>query len=405
MYQDAHLIPGPFPSETGFSRGRLNDSIGPGPPQKAYLSHPGFGPGQCPAEGPVRTGPGKMSTMKKTSASQGGTKKKPVGGTGKRSMAGTAKTAAAGTAMTPAGRTGKRSMPGAGKTPASGTRDVAATVIPVAGVPVPIRVKRLQGREWAFDLAPGNPGLDAGCELLDEGQIRKAHAMFERAFKRNPGDIDALHHLAVVLDQNGNSGEARRLWTDAVRLGREAIPAGFQKGRDRLRWGWLENRPYLRALQGLGCSHLELGKKADALAIFEEILDLNPDDNQGVRELALEQYLEAGQMDKAQELVNVKYKDDAMAGLLYGRPLVLFKTGDRKRAEKELKAAVRLSPKIAAELLKSSHRRPINELPGYITMGGWDEAFEYWAHFGRFWDKDALDWLRNLAAGIENPQK
>ena len=303
------------------------------------------------------------------------------------------------------GRTGKKPVGGTGKSPPIGTRDTNATVIPFAGIPAPIRVKRLQGREWAFELAPDNPEFDAGCELLDEGRPRKAQAMFERALKRNPGDIDALHHMAIMLDQNGKSGEARRLWTDAVRLGREAIPAGFQKGRDRLRWGWIENRPYLRALHGLGCSHLELGKKAEALAIFEELLDFNPEDNQGVREPALEQYLEAGQLDKARELVNIKYKDDAMAGLLYGRPLVLFKTGDREAAEQALKAAVSLSPRIAAELQKSSHRRPEDEMAGYITMGGWDEAFEYWTHFGRFWAADALDWLRNLAAGMQVPSK
>jgi tetratricopeptide (TPR) repeat protein len=321
------------------------------------------------------------STMKKTSATHGRTKKKPAGGTGK----------------TPTGGTGKPSV--------GWIRNVVATVIPVPEIPDAIRVERRQGREWAFGLAPDNPDFEAGCELLESSQPRKAQAMFERALKRNPRDIDTLHHLAVVLDQAGKADDARRLWTDAVRLGREAIPAGFQKGRDRLQWGWLENRPYLRALHGLGCSHLGLGKKADALAIFEELLNLNPDDNQGVRELALEQYLEAGQLDKARELVNIKYKDDAMAGLLYGRPLVLFKTGDRKGAEKELKDALRLSPKIAQELLKTSHRRPINELPGYITMGGWDEAFEYWTHFGRFWDKDALDWLRDIAAKTEIPTK
>ena len=42
---------------------------------------------------------------------------------------------------------------------------------------------------------------------------------------------------------------------------------------------------------------------------------------------------------------------------------------------------------------------------GYITMGGWDEAFEYWVGFGRFWDAEALDWLRNLAADKQIPLK
>ena len=93
------------------------------------------------------------------------------------------------------------------------------------------------------------------------------------------------------------------------------------------------------------------------------------------------------------------------SSILYGRPLVLFRTGDRKAAEQALKAAVRLSPKIAGELLKTSHRRPEAEMAGYLTTGGRAEAFEYWQGFGRFWAADALDWLRDVAAKTQIPPK
>jgi hypothetical protein len=55
------------------------------------------------------------------------------------------------------------------------------------------------------------------------------------------------------------------------------------------------------------------------------------------------------------------------------------------------------------ELLKTTHRRPESDAPGYIIMGGWDEAFEYWTGFCRFWDRDALDWLRATSAKTESP--
>jgi hypothetical protein len=29
-------------------------------------------------------------------------------------------------------------------------------------------------------------------------------------------------------------------------------------------------------------------------------------------------------------------------------------------------------------------------------MGGWDEAYSYWEHFGRFWDREALEWLKKI---------
>jgi hypothetical protein len=50
-----------------------------------------------------------------------------------------------------------------------------------------------------------------------------------------------------------------------------------------LPWGYIYNRPYLRALHGYGLCLWRLGNADKARIVFERILSLNPIDNQGIR--------------------------------------------------------------------------------------------------------------------------
>jgi tetratricopeptide (TPR) repeat protein len=59
-------------------------------------------------------------------------------------------------------------------------------------------------------------------------------------------------------------------------------------------WAILENRPYLRALGNLALVLAEQHRWPEALAIHLRILDLNPNDNQGVRYLVGVEHLRVG---------------------------------------------------------------------------------------------------------------
>jgi tetratricopeptide (TPR) repeat protein len=48
-------------------------------------------------------------------------------------------------------------------------------------------------------------------------------------------------------------------------------------------WGRIHNRPFLRCLEGYGLCLWRLGRLAEAQRVFERLLSLNPNDNQGVR--------------------------------------------------------------------------------------------------------------------------
>jgi len=260
------------------------------------------------------------------------------------------------------------------------------------------KVKPVADHEWIFveplELDSVYEVFDKGCELLEYGKISQAEKLLRDVTHKTPLHIDAMHHLAIILDGKGKSEEARQLWIKGVEIGRSAFPRKFISG-DRLEWDWLENRPFLRCLHSLGTATLSNGDIQKAVGIFEELLSYNPNDNQGVRELLLEIYLEKKELKKAYNLCK-KYPNDTLAGLWFGYPLVLFGFGKKEQASKNLNKVLKESPKIAKELLKKSHKKPKSEMPGYISVGGWDEAYDYWERFGRFWDKEKLDWLHQV---------
>ncbi len=260
------------------------------------------------------------------------------------------------------------------------------------------KLKFVGNHEWMFveplELDPVYDDFDRGCELLEKGSISQAEKLFRDVIHKAPLHIDALHHLAIILDGTGKSEDARQLWNKGVEIGKNAFPKEFESG-DHLEWGWLENRPFLRCLDGLAKRILQDGDIVKGKSMFEELLSFNPNDNQGIREILIIIYLEQNELKKAEELCK-KYPDDFLAGLSYGYPLILFKLGKQGQAYKAVNKVVKKSPKIVKELLKKSHKKPQSKMPGYISVGDWDEAYNYWERYGRFWDKNALEWLRKV---------
>jgi tetratricopeptide (TPR) repeat protein len=185
--------------------------------------------------------------------------------------------------------------------------------------------------------------------------------------QRHPVHLDVRDSLAHVYEEIGQDDRAKALLEEAVTLGRRAFSQAFRSG-DRLEWGWLENRPFLRCLCSLGVVYEREGRLEEALALYQELLSLNPNDNQGVRALAVTVLFA---LKRPEEVLKVctAYPGDGMPEVAYGRALVLFQLGRDHDATTALREAVRWRPRVAAELLKTRHRRPPSSILGYITMG------------------------------------
>ena len=131
--------------------------------------------------------------------------------------------------------------------------------------------------------------------------------------------------------------------------------------------------------------------------MFQKLLLLNPNDNQGVRTLAEEALFKLDRLEDALKIAE-QYPDDIMPDTLYGRALALFKLGRREEATVALQQAVENLPLVGKELLKVRHHLLTTAKPDRVTVGGADEAYYYWEQWGCFWEEDtqALEWLKGI---------
>ena len=132
--------------------------------------------------------------------------------------------------------------------------------------------------------------FDAGMEHWWAGNRRRALKSFRHALELDPEHADAHNHLGIA------SMEARKLKA-AERHFRAAIAGGqrhIKRDGAEVPYNYFENRPYLRGLANLALVLGAQRKWAEALAIHEQMLVLNPNDNNGVRYLVGTEYLRVG---------------------------------------------------------------------------------------------------------------
>jgi tetratricopeptide (TPR) repeat protein len=132
--------------------------------------------------------------------------------------------------------------------------------------------------------------FDEGMERWWADDRRGATKLFRRTLELDPQHADAHNHLGII------SLEARRLKA-AEQHFRTAIDGGLrhlERQGTTVPWDVIENRPYLRGLANLALVLVAQKNWAEALAIHQHMLTLNPDDQQGVRYLIGVEHLRVG---------------------------------------------------------------------------------------------------------------
>ena len=252
-------------------------------------------------------------------------------------------------------------------------------------------LQQVERTEWIFNLPRVDEEvrdqLEAGINWLNAEPSRAAR-IFRKLIAEYPEHMDACHHLGLALDRMGKDEEAFEIRARAVKTALQFFPAHFSMKKDRLQWGFVENRPFLRLYQSYGWQLMKRGQVEEALAVSENILTLNPNDNQGVRALVVGCCLALHRPDGVLSLCR-RYRGDALEHVVYGKALALFQLGRLKQASKALEMAIKCFPLIAAELLKPKHRKPKDADARYVTMGSPQQAHLYWKEHGRYWAKTA----------------
>jgi tetratricopeptide (TPR) repeat protein len=227
-----------------------------------------------------------------------------------------------------------------------------------------------------------------------------AECVFLELISDYPEYLDAYHYWALALERKGDQTQADQVREKAIKMALTFFPAHFAMDQDQLAWGFEENRPFLRLYHSFGLQLMEKGKTEEALNVFENMLVLNPNDNQGVRALLVGCHFA---LKQPYEVLSVcrQFPDDAMEHLLYGRALALFQGGEVKETEEALDFAIKSFPLIAKELLKAKHRKPKGTAERYVTLGSSGQAFLYWQEHGQYWIETpgAIEFVRSRCFG------
>ena len=113
-------------------------------------------------------------------------------------------------------------------------------------------------------------------EATGSEQVRLAR----KALEISPDCADAY---VLLAEHAATAEEARKHYEQGVAAGERALgKQAFEEYAGQF-WGLLETRPYMRARQGLAQCLWEAGRREEAAEHYQEMLRLNPNDNQGVR--------------------------------------------------------------------------------------------------------------------------
>ena len=250
-----------------------------------------------------------------------------------------------------------------------------------------------------------------------ETPLSKAQDIVYRAFEEtDPGKRADLAKQALALcpdcaDAYVLLAEQTRLRKEALDLYQQAVAAGERAlGPDTFRnevghfWGLLETRPYMRARQGLSHTLWILGRREEAVEHLEEMLRLNPSDNQGNRYCLASWLLD---MDRDEDLARLLDRyDEGFASWAYTRTLLAFRQrGDTPEARGRLKAARKANRHVPGYLLGEVPLPP--KQPPYYSPGQENEAIIYATGALSAWRSTpgALTWLLEATRGKGTPQR
>lgn len=218
------------------------------------------------------------------------------------------------------------------------------------------------------------------------------------AVELDPGNTDAwlvlLDSLDGLPEQEAIEAFRRLVAIAEVRLGVDA----FDEFAGHF-WGFHETRPYMRARAALANALHQAGRIEESCAEVESMLQLNPNDNQGLRYRQLACYLALGKLDEARGLF-AKYSDEFGLNVVFAWAKVLerFLSGHEDEARSALIGARLQNPTMESYLARS--RRLPKTLPASYAPGSKEEAVCFAADLRLAWDAhpEAKRWLTRICS-------
>lgn len=213
--------------------------------------------------------------------------------------------------------------------------------------------------------------------------------------------IDILDDLATAVEvhpMNDSFGlresMQQPLILRAVDILRQTIEQADTPDDWILPWSDVDNRPSLRCLYRAQALAEERGDIETARAHAEWLIDLNPNDNHGVRTSLMNICLRTGDNEAAIALA-ARFPDDMFAELAYGRVLALVRIGRKDMAAEAARHAVDVLPNVRSYLIRKRARQ-LRLGPHGFALGSKEQAWLYREEMRDLWlaEPEAMELIR-----------
>ena len=261
-------------------------------------------------------------------------------------------------------------------------------------------------RKWK-KISPVDPPFSIQMEMIpnDDPWQPDTVKKWETFLIKNPKAFDSI----PILDELLGIVELHPDWGHPAVMDRMYFPLLERSGQliekaisgipeeGCLPWICTENRPLLRTLlRQLSSTNLDVEQEF-TFNLMVLILQLNPNDNFGLRSEIMNMLLAADENLEALSLAD-RYPDDAMADILYGRVLALYRLNRKDEALEAAAIAKRNLPKVMNYLIAPSRKDPGDDTEYGMIYGGKQEAWEYREGMRDIWKRSRgiFSWLKTV---------
>ena len=251
----------------------------------------------------------------------------------------------------------------------------------MVGKPISEKFSVKNAKDYAKDII-----YEAGNDIPHEERARLAH----EALAVDPDCVDAY---VILAESEARTHEAQRMYYEkALAAGERTLGKEFFEENKGHFWGIIATRPYMRARAGLTQCLWDMGKSEEAIDCCRKTLELNTNDNMGMRFVLGGFLVSLGRFEEVEPFLNKS--DDWSTFWIYTRVLTTFRKDDLMQAAELLKQAIEKNPFVPDYL---TGRKAIYRHTGdTITLGGEDEAVGYAEEYVQGWRlvPGAIEWLK-----------
>jgi tetratricopeptide (TPR) repeat protein len=230
-------------------------------------------------------------------------------------------------------------------------------------------------------------------DLIFEARELHNNEGVEKIYEALRLDPDCIEAFELLAELEPIPEAAIAFYEKGIAIGRKKFDADFIKEHKGHFWQIHETRPFIRCLGAQAECMVAMGRRHESIPVFEEVIELNPHDNTGIRFMFLPLLVHLDQNKEYLKYDKI-FDDQITAAALFTRALYQFKnTSSSAKSANALREAKRAN-KYVVKLLISSDYQPA--LISEYSIGSLEEAQLYVAMNKTIWHETegAINWLK-----------